>query len=277
MSIIDFPRLICYPGPSTIVWTVADTHRATVYVANDWCGTPGKFVSFLSNVPGTMTIIDLSIVGNLSLSYVNFKDISFVNGIVTTDKTCLNGGNTSGVVWAIKEITMTQLLLENVIYHWVSEVLTELTSGRIIWDKQNIPRPAKGYVSLSILSQKDIGEPGILSPDISGMSEIISNTSLTLSIQYFGEYGMDILTRLKQSLRMPKYLVGLQTNNIAFVNDDDIQDITTLLDTMFEPRASYQVVFRYAQITIDDSIGVIEHVNGTKTFKNPNITHILTV
>jgi hypothetical protein len=201
--------------------------------------------------------------------------ISLSADATMTESVSIHGG-CDATLGAVSNISTTYHQLQDKLYDWVSLVLSGIS---IVWSNQDIPKKAKAFVLLNILSLKGSGQNSQIAPDPNGRAASVGNRELTLSIQYFGSGCFDGLDNLKQSLRLDSYLQFIKTLDLAFVRDDDIQNITGLVDQSFEPRASYQVVFRYSQVGYDD-VGIIEHIGAEKTFKQPDgatIVHNLVV
>lgn len=150
------------------------------------------------------------------------------------------------------------------LYTWASGVLTGIP---VIFFNSNAPRPALPYVTLFLQSLVQIGDDYIPKPDNVGLSEIIGDREFTLNVQVFGGDPITILENLRSSLQKETVLNGLRANNIAFVQHFPINDITELLDSRFEPRASMDILFRIAQ-TDSENNGLIETVEIEEEFSN---------
>jgi hypothetical protein len=93
---------------------IADTWIIDLYVPGEWNGSSSKLVKFYSDTPASQTTIDLSTIGNVSVSYIDFKDIAFVNGTVYADSTCTGiNQNNSGIVWGAVTSTDASTISES--------------------------------------------------------------------------------------------------------------------------------------------------------------------
>jgi len=158
-------------------------------------------------------------------------------------------------------------IIQDAFYTWA----VAQTSQTVIWLFPNAPRPALPYISLQINSLITIHVDQILSPDNAGASDIVGNREFTLNCQAYGDTAMGILETLKSSLEKPSVYLALQNSKIVFVDSFGIQDLTELLDSRYESRASMDLLFRTEQV-ITDEVGVIEHVAIEETFKNETET-----
>lgn len=143
------------------------------------------------------------------------------------------------------------------LYDWAVSVLP--VGVPPIFYNENSPRPSLPYVTLYLQSLIAIGEDYTTSPDAFGDSGLLGDREFTLQIQCYGGDPITILENMRTSLQKQTVLDTLRTDGIVFVNHFPITDITALLDTEFEARASMDVLFRIAQTDTDIS-GNIETV-----------------
>jgi hypothetical protein len=98
MAIIHISRLICDPG-SENEFDSSNSYVFDAYEREDFDGELGDLVYFYSDIPGTQVILDLSTIGDISVSFIDFQDINFINGTVYVDNTCVwEGQNNSGII-----------------------------------------------------------------------------------------------------------------------------------------------------------------------------------
>jgi hypothetical protein len=97
LNVVDIPELQCDPG-AEIEFSILNEYNILDYTANEWNGTSGNLVTFHSDTSGSPAIINISAIGNISVSYMSFKDIIFIGGIVTVRNGSDLGGN-SGIVF----------------------------------------------------------------------------------------------------------------------------------------------------------------------------------
>ena len=143
------------------------------------------------------------------------------------------------------------------LYDWATAVAP--MGVRVIWYRPNAPRPDLPYVTLSMLSFSQVGWDYIPRPDTNGDAELTGDREFTLQMQAFGDNAFGILEDIRTSLQKPSVLDTLRDDGIVFVNQNEITNVTALLDTEWEPRASMDIQFRVAQ-TAEDDLGKIETV-----------------
>lgn len=143
--------------------------------------------------------------------------------------------------------------LKEIIYNWVSDN----TSLIIIRENENAPRPDENYISLKISPFLKIGQSNYLSPDDNGDRVIKYDEDFTVSIKSYGAGTEDNLQALKDSLQKETVYQKLYNDNIAVRNENEITDITVLIDQTREERFLYEVFMGMAH-DIAENVGVIE-------------------
>jgi len=144
------------------------------------------------------------------------------------------------------------------LYDWA---IANIPSGMpAIYLFNNSPRPTVDYITLYISSVTQIGWDYVQGPtDISGISDQVGDREFTLQIQAYGGDPLTVLNNLRTSLQKQTVLDSLRANGIVFADWFPINDVTELIDSRFEQRASLDILFRMAD-TYDDLSGVIETV-----------------
>jgi len=104
--------------------------------------------------------------------------------------------------------------------------------------------------------------------DDTGISGMVGDREFTVQIQGYGGDPLTILNNLRTSLQKQTVLDSLRAVGIVFANWFPVNDITALVDSRFEQRASMDVLFRIADI-YTDNLGVISTVNILEEIYNP--------
>jgi hypothetical protein len=147
-----------------------------------------------------------------------------------------------------------------------------------IWEYPNAPRPVRPYCSIRIGSVVRIGEPYHGTIDASGIAQVLSQREVVLSIVVYEDRdntdprsALLTATDLRDSLDLYGTLDTLKTNGWAYRGVELLQDTPELLDTGFEPRATFDVRFG---VTIEqsDDMGWIETVIFTGDIENQTTT-----
>jgi hypothetical protein len=154
------------------------------------------------------------------------------------------------------------------LYNWA---IANIPSGMpVIYLYPNAPRPQVDYVSLYISTITQIGWDWTEDPtDNTGISNMVGDREFTLQAQAYGGDPMTVLQNLRTSLQKQSVLDSLRVNGIVFVNWFAINDVTELVDSRFEQRASMDILFRIADV-YTDNLGVIDNVVLQEIYHNPS-------
>jgi len=128
------------------------------------------------------------------------------------------------------------------IFDWIDP----LTSSTVIWGRQMAPQPPPQYITLRrIAGPTRLGAEDELrfNPDTNvfftaGLREF------TLSIQSFGSNAFQDLIDIMAAVEDPDVFESLRAKELALVNTPSIIDLTQQLETVFEGRASMDLIFR---------------------------------
>jgi hypothetical protein len=158
---------------------------------------------------------------------------------------------------------------------WIQTAL----SVTAIWDKQNGNRPALPYVSVNIITgpQND-GAVEAKYKELDTFTYIFRKI-FTLSIQAHSQTThLALLGTLINSMILPTQRAPLRAAGLSIYNNQDIlpTDISELIDTGFEKRASIDVTMAFAE-EIDDIPGEIQTMQlvGAPGSKFENIDTII--
>lgn len=165
------------------------------------------------------------------------------------------------------------------LYNWASANVP--VGMPVIFLYPNAPRPQTpqggmlDYVTLLISSTSQIGWDYVPRPvDNSGTVNQTGDREFTLSVNAYGGNVLTVLENLRTSLQKQTVLDSLTANGLVFCNWFDINDITDLVDSRFEQRATMDIRFRIAQ-TYTDTLGtiattvlreIIKNVDGTTVY-----------
>jgi hypothetical protein len=143
--------------------------------------------------------------------------------------------------------------LREKIYNWVSSNTTLL----VIWEEQNAPRPDEAYIGIKINIFSKVGQANALAPDGAGDRIVKYDEDFTLSIKSYGEGTDDDLQQLKDSLQKDSVQQQLIVDGIAVRFDNEVRDISTLIDQTRETRFIYEVFMSFAH-DFTENVGLIE-------------------
>ena len=131
------------------------------------------------------------------------------------------------------------------------------------------PRPAKPYLTLKLLSgpsKKTIDDPLVFNGEIEGEKnfDLVGIRGYTLSIQAFGreekDEHVDALEDISTCLDDPDLKQILRDKaNIGISSKGDVLDLSSLVETGFEGKASLDIAFNSSN-NKETNVGLIENV-----------------
>ena len=170
---------------------------------------------------------------------------------------------------------------QNAVYAWV----VSQVSQPCIWDKPNQPRPKPPYVTLSFITTGvRRGGRGELRDEGSGFS-VNDMISITVSVKSYSQDTNEFQTALSTistlQISLAKEDVGeaLRKKGVAIWDEGSILDISELLESGFEQRASMDVIFGFVntdpnagagQITSVDLEGIVDTDLGNSHGQGPD-------
>lgn len=163
-------------------------------------------------------------------------------------------------------MTIDFMQVRTSLYNWA--VANIPSAMPVIYLYQNSPRPTVDYITLYIATVDQIGwdwTQGPLSND--GISQMVGDREFRLQIQGYGGDPVTVLQNLRTSLQKQTVLDTLREDGIVFVNWYSINDITELVDSRYEQRATMDILFRIADI-YSDGLGVIDTVELQEVLEN---------
>jgi hypothetical protein len=125
--------------------------------------------------------------------------------------------------------------------------------SRVILANQNAPRPTLPYLTILLTPFIAIGDDYIYPPDVAGVRKIKGNREFTVTINAFGTNAINYLQLLINSLEKPSVLEYLRANGIVFIRKLAINDVTALLETVYEERSICDIQFRLGENFTDNN------------------------
>lgn len=135
------------------------------------------------------------------------------------------------------------------------------SGATVIWEKQVEARPPKPYISLDLISGPNmVGQPDEY-VDIADNKVIqVSMRQFTLSVNYFGQNAFAELGRVQESLKLPTARELFGQEDIVFIGDSGLRDLSALMENRFESRSQMDCEFRTTEVVKDQDTTVIETV-----------------
>lgn len=156
--------------------------------------------------------------------------------------------------------------IDQYLYEWV----TQYTSESARWAFQNGPKKDLPFILINKGAYVPIGRAYFHDLDATGYQIITTPVQLVVNFQAFGanSYGrLDAIKALGDNFAAQDALL---VNGINLVDTSlPILNITTLVDEVYEERASTDLIFRFSVTYGEDQsieVGVIEKVNVQATY-----------
>lgn len=145
------------------------------------------------------------------------------------------------------------------LYNWAISVLP--VGMPVIFWEPNAPRPNVPYATLFLSSILAVGQDWASNEsDSAGLINMQGDRQFTLSFQvYGGTDPLTVLENVRSSLQKQTILDTLRTNGIVFFQSLNIEDITDLIDSQWERRASLDILFGIGQ-NYTDNPGYFDHL-----------------
>lgn len=160
------------------------------------------------------------------------------------------------------------------IYLWTERALrgTMVTADKIVWTKQDAPRPARPYVSLDFLmgpamegSFDELREiPGAANE---GNFDVTGSRNISITVECYGDDSLEFASILHGSLEKPTVQELLSSYGIALIRQEDVRDVTLAMETRMESRHQFDARFRIVSSSVD-RVGFIEKVLVTNLVNN---------
>lgn len=151
--------------------------------------------------------------------------------------------------------------MEDALVAWIQAIHEDATP---IWANQDGHRPGLPFVELDIISgPRNIGPAEEIYKEEDTFTYGIRKIA-TLNVQVFAADAMVRIGAIESAIELPGKMAVLQNAGIAVHGIEGVRDITELLDTAHEPRATADIVISWPE-PVDDTPGEIRsvHVTGT--------------
>ena len=153
---------------------------------------------------------------------------------------------------------------------WVADTTGLVTT----WVPNNAPRPPRPYASVQVISSPRIHRASYAPVDAEGSADVTIDVEVTFSINvYAAADGFDprVAFNTCQDLRNSLELISVRSllkgEGWAFRGVELLQDTPQLMDTQWEPRATFDVRFG-TTVTQADELGLIETATVTGTVRD---------
>lgn len=149
--------------------------------------------------------------------------------------------------------------VEDAFYEWAAKA----AGVEVVFSEQSNVKLDAPFITLKVISgPKRMGSTDDLEYVSGDDFKIIGRREMTISVQAFGCEAFDILSNLSTSFSEPDVQGFFQSKNIGIVDEGSPNDLTNLLDTDFQGRASMDIRF-YVLDVKQVKVGTIRKTNVT--------------
>ncbi len=151
------------------------------------------------------------------------------------------------------------------------ETITDAAAVPVIYADQSSPRPNYPYAVLRLESIVKVGWDELRSLDDQNIATYGGQRRGSVSIDYFGNNPVQEMTKAANSLEKQSILDLFSSGGIAIQEKNEVLNLTRILETDFEPRASFDFFIGFAD-NYEDDLGIIESVEIAGEMDEGNFT-----
>ncbi len=151
------------------------------------------------------------------------------------------------------------IVMEDAIVAFIEAVQADATA---VWANQDGPRPARPFMVLDIISGPQSVGPAEERYKAADTYTYGIRKRGTLNIRVHADDALVRAASIENALELPSRTGILQAAGIAVWGGDGARDITELMDTAHEPRASLDLFLSWPE-PADDTPGEIRSVHAT--------------
>ena len=154
---------------------------------------------------------------------------------------------------------------EELIVEILLRFFTHVSDIEFVRAYQHGPRPAGQYGTINITSSEALGLDEILyfpySPATDLKTVVVGNRALSVSVNIYRGFALDMAERIKMALRLPRMQRDfLDPNVIAFLGASGVRRLHELIDNEYEPRTQFDAEFNTLFVDYQD-IETMEEFN----------------
>jgi hypothetical protein len=167
---------------------------------------------------------------------------------------------------------MNDVEIKTIIQKWIDDVTT--SDVKAVFANQNAPRPAYPYITIHKTVSTETEHSTVEPPDENGISDIVDDQTISISLQSFGNGASDIMSGLRDELKKVTTLQYFRDKKMPFIRIlSGVNDLTDVVASRQEERAGMDLEFRAANV-VKDNVGLIESVTGTGEFEITSIEKV---
>lgn len=132
-------------------------------------------------------------------------------------------------------------------------------AATVIWENQAEARPPKPYCALLFITGPiRIGHDSEIV--VTDKTQVRGIREMVLSVNYFGTNALAEMSRLQTAFGFPSAREMLLRDNIVFVKETGLRDLSSLMENRFESRSQMDVMIRLTENVTDIDSTIVEAV-----------------
>lgn len=140
-----------------------------------------------------------------------------------------------------------------------AEAVTVYFADQIDNTGRNAPQPAYPCACIRVNNVQKLGWDELREIDDANIATFGGQRRATVNISYFGQNPIQGVVNAYNSLEKQTVIDALSADGIAILEKNDVQNLTNMLETKFEPRADFDFYIGFAD-NFEDDLGIIETV-----------------
>jgi len=132
-------------------------------------------------------------------------------------------------------------------------------------------KPLYPFIAFQMSSIIDLGQDEVSRPNDNGIAVVSNQRQATVSVHYYGDNCIGQIAIPYLSLGRPTIQEGLSAAGIAVNSKASIQNISAMLETVYEQHASFDCFVGIVD-NITDNIGIIERFGLTQHYQTSHGT-----
>lgn len=148
------------------------------------------------------------------------------------------------------------------VYQLIFNLVKTETGVATIKANQKSPRPARPYASVLFVDPSSRFGSSMDQQSMTPVTHTVSTEGMrkaVASINVFGENAIDILAKVRDALDRPDVIETFIEAAVAHVDESEIRDLTSLLETEYEERGQMDITVSYVASS-EVYVGTIDEV-----------------
>lgn len=140
---------------------------------------------------------------------------------------------------------------------------TQVIDAKVIWGKQNtFPAEFAPWIAIEMISMTQTGHEVRQKSLVEGVDideSVIIHGQAEISVDVYGKGAVEAAHAMKHAMFESAAIDLLHTNKLSIVSHGVVNDLSAVVDTIWENRANFTIKFGYASVK-QNTVRSIHHV-----------------